>query len=95
MLALRSRVQEEEIIKVARYLNGLKWSIHDALSLFRLMSLQSYFQMARKEEEKLSKKGDSNSKNKGRGKDFIGGSRGGSSGKSNEQRNNEDSKWSE
>ena len=34
-------------------------------------------------------------KNKGRGRDFRGGSRGGSSGRTNEQRNYGDSKWNE
>ena len=51
--------------------------------------------MARKVEEKLRKKGDSSSKNRGRGKDFKGGSRGGSSGRSTKQRKYGDSKWSE
>ena len=51
--------------------------------------------MARKVEEKLRKKGDSNSKRRGRGKDFKGGSRVGSSGINVEQRKYGDSKWSE
>ena len=75
-MALRSRVQEAEGIKVAKYLNGLKSSIQDELSFFSLIKLHICFQMARKVEEKLRKNGDSNSKNKGRGKDFKGGSRG-------------------
>ena len=51
-LALRLRVQETGSIKVARYLNGLKWSIQDELSLFGLTTLRTCFQMARKEQRK-------------------------------------------
>ena len=80
-LALRSRVQEAKTIKVATYINGIKWY---ELSLFSLTTLWSYCQMARKVEEKLRKKGHSSSKNRGRSKDFKRGSRGGSSSRSND-----------
>lgn len=51
--------------------------------------------MAIKVEDKLRKKGDSSSKNRGIGKDFGFGERGDSSGMNNEKRSYEDSKWNE
>lgn len=51
--------------------------------------------MARNVEDKLRKKGDSSSKNRGICKDFRGGSRGSSSGRTNEKRGYGDSKLSE
>ena len=33
-LCLRSKVAEDESIKLARYLNGLKWSTQEEMSLF-------------------------------------------------------------
>ena len=33
-LCLRSKIQEEEPIKVARYLGGLKWNIQEEISLW-------------------------------------------------------------
>ena len=42
-LALRSRVQEAESVNVARYLNGLKWTIQEELSLFSLHILHCCF----------------------------------------------------
>ena len=73
-------------MKVERYLNGLKWAIQDELSFFSLTSLHSYFQMARKVEYMLMKKGDTSSKGRDKGRDFKGNSRGGSSGRTNDQK---------
>ena len=42
-LSLRSKVTKTEKQKLARYLNGLKYSIQDELTLFNLKSAHSYF----------------------------------------------------
>lgn len=94
-LSLRSRVQEVESIKAARYLNGLRWNIQEQLSLFTLTTLHSCYQMAIKVEEKLKKKEDSNTRGKGRGRDSRGGHRGGFGGRSHEKKGQGDSKVGE
>ena len=81
---MRSRVAEDESVKVARYLNSLRWNIQDQLSLLTPTTVQGYHQLAIKVEEKLKKKQDLG-KSRGRGRDFRGKLRGGSSGRTNDQ----------
>ena len=64
-LCLRSRMQEDETIKVARYLGGLKWSIQEEISLWTPTIVHKCFQLALKIEEKNRKKGEFNSKGRG------------------------------
>ena len=51
--------------KVARYVNGLRPSIQEELSLVRITSIEEAYQFSLKVEEKLNKKYDN--KNSGRG----------------------------
>ena len=90
-LCLRSKVQEEESIKVARYLGGLKWSIQEEISLWTPTTVHKCFQLALKVEDKNRRKQDSNSRGRGRGRDSRG-HRGGYGGRSNEPKATGDSK---
>ena len=53
--------------KVSRYINGLRPSIQEELSLVQIMSIEEAYQFALKVEKKLNKKYDN--KNIGRGHD--------------------------
>ena len=55
-LCLRSKIQKEEPIKVARYLSGLKWNIPEEISLWTPTTIQECHQLALKVEEKNKKK---------------------------------------
>ena len=92
-LCLRSKVVEDESIKLARYLNGLKWSIQEEMSLVNFKSIRQCYQMALKIEEKSKRKQDS-SKGKGKGKDTKG-QRGGYGGRSSDSRAQGEVKFSE
>ena len=70
---------ETEKKKLARYVNGLKYSIQDELTLIIVGSVHQCFNIALKIEEKHKRKGDANnrdrgSNNKGRGRFHGGGS---------------------
>lgn len=78
-LSLRSKIKEEESVKVARYLSGLKWSISKEMSLFTTTTILGCQHMAQNLEDKQRRKQEPNSKNRGRGRDSSGGQRGGSS----------------
>lgn len=67
-LHLRSKKKEDESLKVARYLGGLKWNIQEELSLWAPTSVQRCHQLALKVEEKNKRKGGSNFKDRGKGK---------------------------
>ena len=56
-LTLRAKVYEIEKKKLARYVNGLKYSIQDELTLITLGSIHQCFNMALKIEEKHKRKG--------------------------------------
>ena len=88
-LFLRSRVQEEEVVKVIRYIGGLRENIQEEISLWAMTTMQKCFQLALKVEEKNKRRQESNSKNRGRGRGFH---RGGYKGKDNESRTQEESK---
>lgn len=57
-LTLKTKISETENQKLARYLNGLKYSIQDELSLFNPESVHKCHQMALKIEEKQRKRGE-------------------------------------
>ena len=57
-LCLISRVQEDEAIKVARYLEGPKWSIQEEINLWIPTIVHKCFQLSLKVEEKNKKKVD-------------------------------------
>ena len=87
-LCLRSRVQEEEAVKVARYTGGLRANIQEEISLWAPTTVHKCFQLALKVEERNKKRQESNS-NRGRGRGFH---RGGYKGRDNETKTQEDSK---
>ncbi len=67
---------------MVRYLGGLKWNIQEELSLWKLTIIQRCHQLALKVEEKNRKKGDSNFKERGKGRNKRA-QRGGYQGKGN------------
>ena len=62
---IRTGHAEVDKEKVACYINGLRPSIQEELSLVQIMSIEEAYQFALKVEEKLNKKYDN--KNSGRG----------------------------
>ncbi|GLJ27819.1 hypothetical protein SUGI_0545980 [Cryptomeria japonica] len=84
-LSLRSKVMEDESIKVARYLNGLRWNIKEELSLLCLSTVHKYYQLALKVEEKIKKKQEQSNRGRGRGRHGRG-HRGSYGGRSVDQR---------
>jgi hypothetical protein len=48
--------QESDDEKVARYLNGLRYDIHNELSMVTIGTVEDAYQMSLKAEEKLSRK---------------------------------------
>lgn len=55
-LSMRSGLDEEEIVKVARYLGGLKFSIQDEFAAVNPRSVKECYQMALRIEEKLKRR---------------------------------------
>lgn len=55
-LNIRFGHSKDEIEQVARYMNGLKFSIQDEISLIKLQSVEEAYQCSLKEEEKLNKR---------------------------------------
>ena len=72
-LCLISKQQKDELIKVARYLGGLKWNIQEELNLWAPTIVQRCHQPALKVEEKNKRKGYSNFKDRGKGINQRGG----------------------
>ena len=68
-LCLRSGIQEEEPLNMARYLGGLKQNIQEEISLLTPTIVHKCFQLSLKVEDKNKKKEDSKFKGRGRGKD--------------------------
>ena len=69
-LTLRAKVYKTEKQKLTRYVNGLKYSIQDDLTLITLASVHQCFNMALKIEEKHKRREDTN--NRGRGNNSRG-----------------------
>lgn len=55
-LNIRAGHRESDDEKVERYLNGLRYDIHDELSMVTIRMVEDSYQMALKAEEKLSRK---------------------------------------
>ncbi|XP_057849726.2 uncharacterized protein LOC131060503 [Cryptomeria japonica] len=68
-LTLKAKMFETEKQKLARYINGLKYSIQDELTLVSVESVHKCFQLALKIEEKQKRRGE---QSKGRGTSFRG-----------------------
>ncbi|XP_059067510.1 uncharacterized protein LOC131858325 [Cryptomeria japonica] len=68
-LTLKAKMFETEKQKLARYINGLKYSIQDELTLVSVESVHKCFQLALKIEEKQKRRGE---QSKGRGNSFRG-----------------------
>lgn len=68
-ICLRSKFQEDESIKVARYLSGLKWNIQEEISLWTPTNIQKCHHLTIKVEERNKRKGDSNNRGRGRGRE--------------------------
>ncbi|XP_059067542.1 uncharacterized protein LOC131858346 [Cryptomeria japonica] len=68
-LTLKAKMFETEKQKLARYINGLKYSIQDELTLVNVESVHKCFQLALKIEEKQKRRGE---QSKGRGNSFHG-----------------------
>ena len=77
---------------MARYLGGLKWNIQELLSLWAPTTVQRCHQLALKVEEKNKRKGDSNFKDRGKGRNKRG-QRGGYQGRGSERKNQGESKF--
>ena len=92
-LCLRSRVQEEEVVKVAWYMGALRANIQEEISLWAPTTVQKCFQLALKVEEYNKRRQESNPKNRGRGRGRGRGfHRGGYRGRDNESKTQEDAK---
>ena len=53
-LNIRAGHRESDDEKVARYLNGLRYDIQDEMSMITIQTVEYAYQMALKDEEKLS-----------------------------------------
>jgi uncharacterized protein YjbK len=55
-LNIKAGDQESDDEKVAKYMNGLRYDIQDEMSMVTVRMVEDAYQMALKEEEKLSRK---------------------------------------
>ena len=55
-LNIRTRQRERDEEKFARYLNGLRYKIHDELSMMSIRTMEDAYQFSLKAEEKLARK---------------------------------------
>jgi uncharacterized protein YjbK len=55
-LNIRAGHRERDDEKVARYMNGLRYEIQDEMSMVTIRTVEDAYQMALKDEEKLSRK---------------------------------------
>ena len=55
-LDIRSGHVDDDVEKIARYINGLRFRIQDEISFFKLESVEEAYQYALKLEEILTKK---------------------------------------
>jgi hypothetical protein len=55
-LNIRIGQRERDEEKIARYINGLRYEIHDELNMISVRTLEDAYQFALKEEEKLARK---------------------------------------
>ena len=74
---IRTGHAEADKEKVSRYINGLRPSIQEELSLVQIMSIEEAYRFSLKVEEKLNKKYDNRNSRRGHGGRFGGRSHGG------------------
>lgn len=55
-LGIRSRHDEDDVERIGRYLNGLRNSIQEEISMVELESIEEAYQFSLKAEEKLNKR---------------------------------------
>ena len=55
-LSIRSSHVEDDLEKVARYINGLRYEIQDEISLLNLKTIEDAYQAALRAEEKMLRK---------------------------------------
>lgn len=55
-MSIRVGHAEDDMEKVARYINGLRYDIQDEISLLSLKTIEDAYQVGLKEEEKLLRK---------------------------------------
>ena len=55
-LSIRAGHAEDDVEKVARYINGLRYDIQDEISLLSLKTIEDAYQVALKAEEKMLRK---------------------------------------
>jgi hypothetical protein len=55
-LNIRARQRERDEEKVSRYINGLRYDIHDEISMVTVRIVEDAYQMALEAEEKLARK---------------------------------------
>ena len=65
-LVMKSGIVEPKNLKLARYLQGLKLSIQDELSLATITTIQQCFMLASKVEEKFKRKNEQGGRGRGR-----------------------------
>ena len=63
-MSIRDGHIEGGLERVARYINGLRYDIHDEINLLNLKTIEDAYQVASKVEEKLLRK--QNHKNRGK-----------------------------
>ena len=61
---IRARHAEDDIEKVGRYINGLRYDIQDEISLLNLKTIEDAYQATLKAEEKMLRK--QNQRNRGK-----------------------------
>ena len=64
-LDIRSRHVDDDVEKIARYINGLRFGIQDEISFLRLESVEEAYQYALKVEEILRKKHEQRQRGRG------------------------------
>jgi len=64
-LSIRSGQNETEVQKVARYISGLRFNMQDELVLTNPRSVEDYYQMVVRVEEKLKRRQDKSARGKG------------------------------
>lgn len=71
-MSLRTKYHEEEPERVARYLNGLKYSIQDEISILSPDTVRKCYQIALREDKKIKRKSNQSVRGRGIGNNFKG-----------------------
>lgn len=70
-LSLRAKKHENEVEKLARYMNGLRQNIHDEISILTPNTIHKCFPLALRVEDKIKRRNEQNQKFRG-GRSFRG-----------------------